>query len=134
MKYYENGLPEKPLYMAELSGFKNDTAFIPFSNEELTNEYIISQIKKNKGNLIVVVDITPDQHKHLLETYGKIELLSYIVSPDFTEFWLIFKDYYIVSKGLTKSFQKEMKNGRLSCVLSCGPTPILLPFSFQKPK
>lgn len=132
MKYYENGLPEKPLYLSELSGYKNDTGFIPFSNGIVTDDYIINQIESKKGNLILVVEITKDQHKHMFEHYGKLELLSYIVSPNYDEFWLIFKDFYIVAKGLTGAFKNEMKSGRLSCVLACGSEPLLLPFSFQK--
>lgn len=132
MEYYDNGLPVRPLYKAELSGFKNDTGFIPFSNQELTNDYIQKQINSKKPQYILAVDLSPQQRMEISLQYGKMELLSYIVSPDYSEFWLIFKDYYIVAKGLTKVFKKAMKEGTLSCVLSCGSEPLLLPFSFGK--
>lgn len=132
MQYFENGLPIKKLYKAHLSGFKNDTGFIPFSNEKLTEKYIKKQISDKKANYILVVDISEEQKLEISLKYGKMEILSYIVSPDYNEFWLIFKEYYIVSKGLTKIFRNSFKNGTLSCVLSCGSTPLLLPFSFAQ--
>lgn len=132
MEYYENGLPVKPLYKAYLSGFKNDTGFIPFTNEALTEDYIKKQATEKKANYILVVEITEEQRLEISLKYGKMEILSYIVSPDYNEFWLIFKDYYIVAKDLTKIFKKSFKDGTLSCVLACGSNPLLLPFSFGK--
>lgn len=117
-QYYENGMPYKPLYDGFVEGFRQNTGFKP------TN-------KKNEQPMILIISITELIYTEILDKYKKLNLQKYIISPDYTEIWLIFDHYYIRVTGITTEFKESLIKGDVQCIVACKGQPIIIPFELK---
>lgn len=124
-QFYENGMPYLPIYDSIVEGFQQNTNFV-----ENPNKYIDKEIWTKP--YVLVVSIKEKDYEEIVKKFGSLKVYKYVISPDFSEIWIVSKDYYIRAKNISGDIQKALPKGNVQCVIASKSQPVCMPFILQK--